>query len=156
VATAAGPGACRRRSWTYLGAGANEHPHPILAVGPAGGGAHARRRRPEHDLEGRGRAVHAGQGGAQEVGAGGLNLIRCRVWGRGRPLPQCLALLVELEPRYLQVPDHPLAELVPGIVGCVLTQQPAEEVTAPRHGEADGEHELGTERPVIHERRRCS
>jgi hypothetical protein len=31
-----------------------------------------------------------------------------------------LALLVELEPGALEVADHPLAELVPGIIGCVL------------------------------------
>jgi hypothetical protein len=70
-------------------------------------------------------------------------------WWR-RALPQALVPLVQLEPRPLQVFHHPLTELVPGIVGCVLAQQPAEEVTTPGDGEADGEHELGTERPVIH------
>ena len=40
-----------------------------------------------------------------------------------RPLPERLAVFVELEARLLEVPHHPNGELAPGIVGGVLSRR---------------------------------
>jgi hypothetical protein len=47
-----------------------------------------------------------------------------------RAFPQRSGLLVQLEPRLLKVPDDPLGELVPGVVGRVLLQEPAQQAAA--------------------------
>jgi hypothetical protein len=70
---------------------------------------------------------------------------------RRRALPQRPALFVQLEPRSLQVFDHTLGELVPGIIRGMFSKEPAEQGPAARQGEADREHELSAERVVIHQ-----
>jgi hypothetical protein len=73
--------------------------------------------------------------------------MRRRRWA----LAQCPRLFVQLEPRSLELLDHPLGELAPGIIWGVFSKEPAEQVTAPRQGEADREHELSAEGVVIHQ-----
>ena len=75
---------------------------------------------------------------------------------RRRALAQHACLLVQLESRPFKVLDHPLGELVAGIVGRMFSKEPAEQVPAAGQGEADREHELGTERAVIHQGCSCS
>jgi hypothetical protein len=48
-------------------------------------------------------------------------------------------MLVQLESRSLEVLDHPLGELVAGIVRSMLSKQPTEQVAAARQGETDRE-----------------
>jgi len=72
------------------------------------------------------------------------------MWRRGWALPQRSALLVQLQSRPLEVLDHPLGELVPGIVRGMLSKEPAGKVAAPGQGEADREHELSAERVMTH------
>jgi hypothetical protein len=56
-----------------------------------------------------------------------LPMVRAR-----RALPEHLALLVDLETRLLKVVDHPLGELVPGIVGLVFFHHSTEQIATPR------------------------
>jgi hypothetical protein len=65
-------------------------------------------------------------------------------------LPQHPGILVQLEPRSLELPDHALGKLAPGIIRRMFSQDPAEQLPAARQGEADREHELGAERAMIH------
>jgi hypothetical protein len=69
---------------------------------------------------------------------------------RGRSPPERLALFVELEARLLKVSDDPLGELPPGIVRHPLLYDSAQQVAAPRDGQADREDELVAEAAVIH------
>ena len=47
--------------------------------------------------------------------------------------------LVDLKPRPLDMPDHPLGEQLPGIVGRVLAHDPAQQIAAARDRKADRE-----------------
>jgi hypothetical protein len=51
-------------------------------------------------------------------------------------------LFVDLETGSLKLLDHPLRELVAGVVGDVLLEQPAQQIAALADREADREHEL--------------
>jgi hypothetical protein len=61
-----------------------------------------------------------------------LAVIRAR-----RPLPHNLFAFVDLESRLLQVLHDPLGKHLPGIVRRVLLEEPAQEIAAPGHCEAD-------------------
>jgi hypothetical protein len=67
-----------------------------------------------------------------------------------------LAVFIDLEIGLLEVPHDPLRELLAGIVGSVLFQEPAEEIAAARQGEADRKHEVIAERPWMHAGDFCS
>ena len=71
---------------------------------------------------------------------------------RRRALPHDLIGFVDLEARELEMIDDPLGEHLPGIVGRVLLEEPAQEIAAPRDRKADREAELGAEGAVIHGR----
>jgi hypothetical protein len=64
------------------------------------------------------------------------------------------SILVQLEPRSLELLDYPLGELAPGIIRRVFAKDSAEQFPAARQGEADREDELSAEGVVIHQR--CS
>ena len=78
------------------------------------------------------------------------------MWCPRRALPQRSTLLIQLEPSPLEVLDHPLGELVAGIVWGMLSKQPAEQVAAPGKGEADRKHQVIAERPWMHAGDLCS
>jgi hypothetical protein len=65
-------------------------------------------------------------------------------------LPKHPGILVQLEPRSLELLDDALGELAPGIIRGVFSKEPAKQVAAARQGEADREHQLSAERAMIH------
>ena len=72
------------------------------------------------------------------------------MWLPWRRLPERLAVLVKLEARLLKVPDYPLGELLPGIVGRVFAHDPTQQIPAARDGEGNREGELIAEAAMIH------
>ena len=86
----------------------------------------------------------------------GLRLAWRGVGRYRRPLPQGPCLVVQLEPRLLQVLDHVLRELALGIVRCMLLQEATQQLPAPAQGEADREHEVIAEGPGMHAGGLCS
>jgi hypothetical protein len=77
------------------------------------------------------------------------------VTGRRRALPHDLIGLVDLEARQLQVINHPLGELLAGIIGHVLLEEPAQKIAAAGDRKADREGELiaGSLAPVLFDHR---
>ena len=51
--------------------------------------------------------------------------------------PEHPGILVQLEPRSLELLDDTLGEFASGIIRCVLAKEATEQVEAPRQGEAD-------------------
>jgi hypothetical protein len=68
------------------------------------------------------------------------------VAGRRGALPHDLLALIDLKARPLQVVDHPLGELLAGVIRHMLLQEAAQEIAALTDCEAERECELGTER----------
>jgi hypothetical protein len=64
--------------------------------------------------------------------------------------PQHLARFVDLEPRLLQMLDHPRGYPLAGIVWRMLLEDPAQQIAATANGKADREGELVAKRAVIH------
>ena len=59
-----------------------------------------------------------------------------------RALAQDRVFSSSSNPRFRKVLDHPLGELLAGIVRGMLSKEPAEQVAAARQGEADREHQV--------------
>jgi hypothetical protein len=78
------------------------------------------------------------------------------MWLERRALPERLTILVQLEPRLLEVLDDPLGKLVPSVIGRMLLQKPVQQAAATGQREADRKDEVITERPGKHAGNSCS
>ena len=67
---------------------------------------------------------------------------------RRRKLAENPRLLIQLEPRRLELLNDALGELMPGIIRGVFFKEPAEEIPAACQGQADRESKLGAERAM--------
>jgi hypothetical protein len=66
------------------------------------------------------------------------------VRGQGRAFPERLAIFAQLVLRLLKVLDE-LGDLLPGVVGRVLLEEPAQQGAGAGQGQADREHQVLSE-----------